>query len=460
MKALKAAVQDKKAIFENLPISQALMTMAVPTVISQLINLVYNIVDAFFIGRMGNPHMAAATSLSWTLVMLNTALSNLYGVGGGILITSLMGLKKDEECRRASAFTIYCSICTAITYSLILVLTLRPLLRFLGASDDTIGFALQYTSLVLVIGSLPTLLSAVLAHLIRSAGYSDKASIGLSGGGLLNIILDPLLMFLVMPEGYEVVGAALATLISNIASCLYLLSAYKETCQYSPLSLGLKDARAASRDSRKQLFSIGVPSAMLTGLFDLANVCVNKLASAHGDLVLAGMGIVMKVERVPTAINLGICHGAVPIIAYNYSSGNRERMKKTINISRIWGLVVSGAAIVLFQIFATPVTEAFLSVRSRAAAETVALAAMFLRIRCFASPFQFINFHTSYSLRAMGNGKATVIHAIVRELVFYIPFMFILDRIFGEVGLAAALIAGEFCGAVFAIWMLKRQMKN
>ncbi len=460
MKVLKAAVQDKEAIFENLPIPQALMTMAVPTVISQLISLIYNIVDAFFIGRMGNPHMAAATSLSWTLVMLNTALSNLYGVGGGSLIARLLGTKEDEESRRASAFTVYCSIGTAMAFSLLLALTLRPLLRFLGASDDTIGFALQYTSLVLVLGSLPALLSAVLAHLIRNAGYSDKASIGLSGGGLLNIILDPLLMFVVLPEGYEVVGAALATLISNIASCIYLLAAYKKACQSSPLSLGLTDARAVSRDSRKRLFSVGISSAAFTGLFDLANICVNILASAHSDFVLAGMGIVMKVERVPTAVNLGICQGAMPIIAYNYSAGNRDRMIKAINISRIWGLSVSCMAIVLFQLFATPVTGAFMNVKSGAAAETVALAALFLRIRCLASPFQFINFHTSYSLRAMGNGKATVIHAVVRELVFYIPFMFILDRIFGEAGLAAALVAGECCGAVFAIWMLKRQMKN
>ena len=458
---IRSATQDKRSLFEEAPIQKALMTMAVPTVISQLINLVYNIVDAYFIGRTGNPYMAAATTLSWTLVMLNTALSNLYGVGGGSLVARLMGAKQDEEAKKASAFTVYCGIATALGYAVLLAVFLRPLLRFLGASEYTIGFAAQYTTIVLIFGSVPTLLSAVLAHLIRNAGYADKASIGLSGGGLLNIILDPLLMFVILPKGYEVIGAALATLISNIASCIYLLIAYRKASGTAALSIRMKDARAVSKGSRKQLFSVGIPSAALTGLFDLANVCVNMLASAHSDFVLAGMGITMKVERIPTAINLGICHGAMPIIAYNYSSGNRERMTKTINTARIWGLAISGTAIVLFQLFAKPVTQVFMNIKAGGAAlETIAFATLFLRIRCIASPFQFLNYHTSYSMQAMGNGKATIIHALVRELIFYIPFMFILDRLFGETGLAAALIAGEGCGALFAIWMLRKTLKK
>ena len=458
---MNSAAQDKRSLFEEAPIRKALMTMAVPTVISQLINLVYNIVDAYFIGRTGNPYMAAATTLSWTLVMLNTALSNLYGVGGGSLVARLMGAKQDGEARKASAFTVYCGIATALGYAALLAVFLKPLLRFLGASEYTIGFAAQYTTIVLIFGSVPTLLSAVLAHLIRNAGYADKASIGLSGGGLLNIVLDPLLMFVILPKGYEVAGAALATLISNIASCAYLLITYRKASGTAALSIRIKDARAVSSESRKQLFSVGIPSAALTGLFDLANVCVNMLASVHSDFVLAGMGITMKVERIPTAINLGICHGAMPIVAYNYSSGNRERMVKTINTARIWGLVISGTAIILFQLFAKPVTQVFMNIKAGGAAlETIAFATLFLRIRCIASPFQFLNYHTSYSMQAMGNGKATIIHAMVRELIFYIPFMFILDRLFGETGLAAALIAGEGCGALFAIWMLRKALKK
>ncbi len=454
---------DKKELFEKTPVPKALAAMAAPTVISQLINLVYNIVDAFFIGRTGNSYMVAATSLTLTLVMMNTALSNLFGVGGGSLAARLMGASQEEECRRVTAFSLYGAVITALTYSLLIGVFLRPVLFFLGASDETITYASQYTLLVIVIGSVFSMLSMTMAHLLRNAGHSGRAGKGLSLGGLVNMGLDPLFMFVLLPKGQEVVGAALATLLSNVVSCAYLAFALKKASATAPLSMKLSDAARTARSSVRQLFSVGIPSVILTGLFDLANVCVNMLAAAHSDMVLAGMGIVMKVERIPTAVNLGICQGAMPIIAYNYSSGNRARMKKTVDTARTWGLIVSGVAIVLFQLFAGQVTELFMSLKGsdpEKALMTVGFAALFLRIRCVASPLQFINYHTSYCMQAMGNGRATMLHAVVRELVFYIPFQFIMNAVWGETGLACALPAGEFCGAVFALWLLKKSLKT
>ena len=460
---MTAKVQNKKALFEEYPIPKALATMAIPTIISQLINLVYNMVDAFFIGRTGNSYMVAATSLTLTLVMMNTALSNLFGVGGGSLVARLMGAGQEGECRRVSAFSVYGAALVALLYSLLIGLFLRPILFFLGASGETITYASQYTTLVIVIGSVFSMLSMTTAHLLRNAGYSSQASMGLSLGGLLNMGLDPLFMFTLLPKGQEVVGAALATLLSNVISCGYLLFRLKKASAIAPLSLNIAEARKVRRDSVRKLFSVGVPSAILTGLFDLANVCVNMLASAHSDMVLAGMGIVMKVERIPTAINLGICQGAMPIIAYNFSSGNHDRMKKTVSTARLWGLLISGVAIVLFQLFAGSVTKLFMSTRGgdpEKALLTIGYATLFLRIRCTASPMQFINYHTSYCMQAMGNGRATMLHAIVRELVFYIPCQFIMNGLWGETGLACALPVGELCGALFALWLLHRNLRR
>jgi Na+-driven multidrug efflux pump len=157
------------------------------------------------------------------------------------------------------------------------------------------------------------------------------------------------------------------------------------------------------------------------------------LAAAHSDQVLAGMGITMKVERIPTAINLGICQGSMPIISYNFASGNRERMDKTINTARLWGLCVSACGILFFQLFAPQVCGLFMDTSSgEAALATVGFATLFMKIRSLASPVQFINYHSSYCMQAMGNGKGTIIHAVVREIGLYIPFMIILDKLFGE----------------------------
>ena len=454
---------DKNELFARMPVGKALYIMAVPTIISQLINVIYNMVDAFFIGRTGNSYMMAATSITLTMVLINVALSNLFGIGGGSLVARMMGAGREDKARQVSAFTAFGGVAVSLLYALLIGLFLDPILRFLGASDATIGYARSYARIVVVLGCLPSILSMVLAHLLRNTGNSRQASIGLSGGGLLNVALDPLFMFVLLPKGQEVTGAAIATTLSNVVACAYLLVAYLRASRSAPLSFSPRLARQVGKENVKAVFAVGVPSAVLLGLFDLANICVNKLAAGHNDLVLAGMGIVMKVERIPNGINVGICQGMLPIVAYNFASGNHERMKEVMRTGRKVGLIVSALCIVLFQLCASPVCRAFLSTRAgdaETALVTVSLAVLFLRLRCLASPAQFLNYHTSYCMQAMGNGRGTLLHAFVRELIFYIPLMVLLDRLFGEVGLAAALPAGETCGAVFALLLLRHFLKK
>ena len=458
-----AVKADKRELFEHMPIPKALAAMAIPTIISQLINLIYNMVDAFFIGRTGDSYMMAAISLTLTMVMMAVAFSNLFGVGGGSLIARLNGAKRYEDVKTVSAFSFYGAVCIACAYSLLMWVFLNPILRFLGASDATITYAKQYTILVVILGNLPNILGATLAHLLRNSGYSKQASLGLSTGNVLNIILDPLFMFVLLPDGYEVVGAALATLLANMCACIYLLCAYRKATQTTSLSMKWEDARGMTRENRKDLFKVGVPSAVLTGLYDLANITVNILASLHSDLVVAAMGIVLKIERVPNAINIGICQGMLPIVAYNYSSGNRERMKKTLQTARVWGILVSLSSIVLIHLCAGWVTGFFLKTTEQnmeTALITIGFAAMFLRIRCLSSPMQLINYHTSCCMQSVGDGAGTMLHAIVRELVCYIPIMILMDYLWGETGLAAALAVGEACSAAFALWMLQRSLKK
>ena len=453
---------DKRTLFAETPAPKALMTLAIPTIISQMINLIYNMVDAFFIGRTGNSYMMAATTVTLTMVMMNVALSNLFGIGGGSLVARRMGAGAPKEARQVSAFSVYAATALALVYSALIGLFLDPILRFLGASEATIDYARSYALIVIVLGSLPSILSLTLAHLLRNAGFSSQASAGLSMGGILNCALDPLFMFVLLPRGQEVTGAAIATALSNLLGCVYLIWAYARATREAPMSFSLREALALDRGNRRALFAVGVPSAILTGLFDLANICVNIIAAAHNDLVLAGMGIVMKVERVPNAVNIGICQGMLPIVAFNFASGNHRRMKEVMRTARFSGLVISFICMIFFEIFADKAAGAFLSTSAgdtATAVATVGYAALFLRIRCLASPVQFINYSTSYSMQAMGNGKGTLLHAFVRELVLYIPLMFLLDRLFGEVGLAAALPVGEACGAAFALWLMNRWLK-
>jgi multidrug efflux pump len=456
---MKEKTASKKEMFETMPVPKAIAAMAVPTVISQLVNLIYNMVDTFYIGMTGDAYKTAAVTLAFTVFMMTISFANLFGIGGGSLMARLTGVGETDAARRVSAFSFYGSIGIALVYSLFIGLMMNPILNLLGASARTIGYARQYVWLVVILGDVPVILSMTCAHLLRNAGYSRQASIGLSGGGILNILLDPLFMFVLLPRGMEVFGAALATLLSNVAACVYLVVVMKRVSASSALSLRWQDAAAIRKDEKRGVFSVGIPSAILTGMFDVANIFLNSLMASHGDLDLAAIGIVMKAERLPNAINVGICQGMLPLIAYNYSAGNWARMNQIIGKVRQYGLIIAGASLLLFEIFASWIVHVFLSTSVGNVAQsmlTIGLAAGFLRFRCLASIPQFLNYSTSFCMQAVGDGRDTLIHAMVRQLVFYIPFMYLLNAWFGVNGLAAALAIGETCSAVFAHVLMER----
>jgi len=460
---MKETSSSKQQLFETMPVPKAIATLAIPTIISQLINLVYNMVDTLYIGMTGDAYKTAAVTLAFTIFMMTISFANLFGMGGGSQIARLMGLGRKEQAKRVSAFSFYGAITMALAYSLFIGLLLDPVLNLLGASSATIGFAKQYVWLVVILGNVPVILSMTCAHLLRNAGYSKQASIGLSSGGILNIILDPIFMFVVLPKGMEVYGAALATLLSNIAACAYLVIIMKRVSADAPLSIRLSDARQITAEERKSLFAVGIPSAVLTGMFDVACIFLNLLMASHGDLELAAIGIVMKAERLPNAINIGLCQGMLPIVAYNYTAGNWDRMNKTIHTARLYGLMIAAVSIVMFLVFAPAIVHIFLSTSVGNIAEstvTIGFAAVFLRLRCVASVPQFLNFSTSFCMQAVGDGRDTLIHAIVRQCGFYIPLMYLLNAFAGVYGLASALVVGESCGAVFAFVLFSRWKKK
>jgi len=469
---------DRKELFEKMPETKAILTLAIPTIISQLISVIYNIADTFYVGRTGNPYMIAGVSLSLPIFLMTISFANLFGIGGGSLISRMMGQRKEDSAKHVSAFAFYGALALSLLYSLLIFAFMEPILLFLGASENTMEFSKQYALYVVVFGTVPIVLSAVESHLLRNTGYSTQASIGLSGGGILNIILDPLFMFIIFPKGQEVLAAAVATLISNVIAFIFLTGTLLKVSKTAPLSISPKHLRGISRDHIRGTFAVGIPSALLPGLFDVANIVMNSSMAAHGDLQLAAMGIVMKVERLPNAINIGISQGMLPLVAYNYSSGNHERMESIIKKARFMGLGTAAVCIVILEVLARPAVSLFLQSSGSAAdavsgtaagaasgamsdaAMTIAFAVTFLRFRAAASPFQFINYHTSFCMQAMGNGKGTLIHAFGRIIVLYIPMMYLLDRIIGANGLAMALPAAEFLADFLALYLLNHWIKN
>lgn len=454
---------QKKELFENMPVPRAIITMAIPTIISQIIILIYNMADTFFIGRTGNSLMVAGMSVCYTIVVLTTAFTNLFGIGGGNLVSRLNGRGEYDKARKFCSMAFWGGLTAAVIYALVILIFMEPFLYALGASANTIGYAKQYTTIVVVAGAIPNVMSVVLAQLLRTVGYSKQASYGLSGGGILNIILDPLFMFVIFPAGNEIAGAAVATLLSNTLSCLFLLWMFFRVSKKATLSADPRRLREMSSKDAGLLLKTGFPSALLFALFDVSNMFLFSIMSKHGDLAVAAIGIVIKIERIPNQIGIGIAQSLSPLVAYNLGSGNLPRMKKFISTGRIYGIVMTLCCILIYQLFAGPFCGFFMSTRVgdvEKSLATIALATVFLRFRCCASPMMYLNYHSSYCLQAMGGVKGAVIHTIIRIIVVTIPLMFLMDHLWGAYGLSASLVAAETISAVVAVLILQKHINK
>ena len=441
---------DKTELFESTPVNRALLTMAIPCVVSQLITLLYNLADTFFIGSTNDPYKVAAASVVAILFFMLNALANLFGVGGGSLLSRLLGQKRDQDAKRVGAFSIYGSLVIAAVYSLCCFIFTEPLARLLGASNNTIGYASSYVFLVVVVGGVPSTVAFTMSHLLRSAGYSKESGFGLALGGISNIILDPLFMFVLLPSGYEVTGAAVATMLSNVITLLYYLYVYARLRGVSPLSLSPSLARI-ELPLVFEILAIGLPSALTALLANITAIVKNNLTAGYGDIEIAAYGLVMKADMLPLNIGMGLCQGMMPLVAYNYASGNYQRMKSITRAAQIWGMISACFFIVLYEFFSTGIIWIF--IRDEA---TIAYGSAFLRIACLATPFMISNFQKIYCLQAMGKGKESLILGVFRQGLFAIPTLFIMNSLVGLYGVVSAQLISDGLTFIIATILYRR----
>ena len=420
-----------------MPVPDAVRTMALPTIISQLIVLIYNMADTFYLGRTNNPFMVAGVSLILPVFNICLSLAGLSGIGGGALVSRLLGAGEHKEAEKVSAFSICLAAGTTAVFSAGMMLFMNPLLHLLGASGNTLTFAAQYAFCVIVLGGIPTVLSNVMANLLRSVGESGKAGFGIALGGILNIFLDPLFMFLLLPKGYEVLGVGVATLLSNCCACLYFALTIARLGAKTVLRFRLTNGLPRMENVRS-VFTVGIPSSIATLLFDVDYIVIDKLMSGYGDLALAAVGIVLKVERLPLNVGIGICQGMMPLIAYNHASGNHKRMFRVIRFSLVTGLVVGAFSVAMYEIMAGGIIRLFI-----ADPETVRLGTDFLRIRSLATPLMFMSFFTVYTFQGFGRGERALFLGIMRWAAFNIPMLFILNHFVGMYGIVWSQVTAD-----------------
>ena len=439
------AAGDKTAVFETMPVERALGVMALPTIMSQVVSILYNLADTWFIGRTNNPYMIGASSLVLILFLTLVALANLFGAGGGSLMARQMGKGDLESARKTASYSIAMSAIVALAFSLLCLALMDPLLHLLGASENTLEFARQYMLFAVVLGGVPTVLSCAMPMILRNTGYAKEAGIGVALGGIVNIVLDPLFMFCLLPDGYQVLGAGIATMLSNVISLAYFVFVFWRVRDTTVLELPRR-LEHLDAQSRASIYSVGVPAALVLLLFNSLGVVLNRLAVSYGDVTLAAVGIVMKLERMPQNIGVGICLGMVPLVAYNFARGNLGRMDGFFKSARLALLVVGLTSTAAYFLFAEPIVGLFIR-----DAETVRLGTAFLKARSLSLPFMLIGFEIVHYMQAVGQGRYSLILTVLRHLVLSIPIMVGMNALFGLDGLIWSQTVADVVNAALAV---------
>lgn len=414
----------EKELFEELPVPKAVAALAIPTIISQVVTMIYNLADTFFVGQIGNPYMVAAVSLVSPWFNLLTAIGNLFGLGAGSLISRMMGQNNHRDIKHVSAFGIWGGAAATLVFSVLTFLFREPLLTFLGASQDTYGYAESYLNYVVVLGGVPTMLSLTMGHLLRSEGHARWASTGMMFGGILNVVLDPVLIF-----GFhlDVAGAAIATAFSNGASVIFFVIIYLRLGKKSSVSL---HPRHFTFRFIRPIFSVGLASALATTLGNASNMVIVKLAAGYGDIPVAAYGIVKRIDQFPLNVSMGLCQGFMPLVGYNYAAKNYKRMREVSFFSWKTAAAMSACFIVCFAVFSHPILHLFIP-----ETETSTLGASFLRIACLSVPFTTVNFLISYTLQAMGKGAQSAVLTFSRQGLLNIPLLILMDLTVGLYGM-------------------------
>lgn len=423
----EAFLVDKRInIFEKMPVWKAVLSLAIPSILSMLVTMIYNLADTFYIGQTGDPDQVAAVTIAFAGFMVLNALGNLFGIGGGSLISRLLGEKKDSDAKSVSVYSIVGGIVTSALYSVFLLFFMDPVIKLLGGTDLTAGYAYDYLYWTVVIGGVPTSLGIVMGHLLRSEGRAKLSSVGIALGGFLNIILDPIFIFTL---DMNVAGAALATMISNGIALLYYILVFYLIRKKSVLSLNPKHFKMTMKTT-VQVFAVGLPAATATVLAIVANSALFNLFSNYGSVPVAAMGIVKKIDSIPFNIAMGLAQGILPLVAYNYAAKNFDRMKAISSFSWIVAAGFAVLSIVVFELFPSALMRLFIPDE-----ETISTGIRFLRVACLGMPSMVLFFLMNTTFQAMGKGVQSLVLVFCRQLFFNLPLLFLLNHFIGMDGL-------------------------
>lgn len=435
-------------VFHNAPVSQAVLKNAIPAMAAMLMVLVYNLADTFFIGQTHDALQVAAVSLATPVFLLFMAVGTVFGIGGTSVISRAMGEKKYEYAKKVCSFCMWSCIIVGIIMSALFWIFMNQILTWVGASADTWNMAKSYLTIVTCSGPF-VLISNCYSNVIRAEGESGKAMMGQLIGNLLNVVLDPIM---ILGFGWNIEGAAIATVIGNIAGAGYYILYFLRG--KSALSIKLKDFTVKEGVCRSVLV-IGIPASLGSLLMSVSQIIINSQMAGYGDMALAGMGVAMKVVMITGMVSMGLGQGIQPLLGYCVGAGLWERFKKVLKFSLSFAFALSIVMTAICYLFTNQIVSAFLTDM-----DAFDYAVQFARILLTTSSLFGVFYVLINALQAMGAASASLVINLSRQGIIYIPALFILKAAFGITGLAWAQPVADLLSLVLAAILYVLTMKK
>lgn len=434
--------------FSSMRVPEAVLRNALPAMASMLMVLVYNLADTFFIGQTHNALMVAAVSLATPIFLLFMAVGTVFGIGGTSVISRSMGKGNKEYSKKVSSFCMWSCVATGILMSLLLWIFMDQILKLIGASQDTWDMAKTYLEIVIISGPF-VLIGNCFSNVLRAEGQSNKAMMGMLIGNLLNVVLDPIM---ILGFGWNIAGAAIATVIGNIIGAGYYLVYFLRG--ESMLSIRIKDF-ALKDGVCSGVLAIGVPSSLGSVLMSVSSILMNSRIADYGDMAIAGIGVAMKVTMMTGMVCIGLGQGVQPLLGYCVGANKWKRYRKIMRFSTAFAFVLSIIMTAVCYLFTDQIVRAFVT-NPKAYDYGVTFSHILLTTSVlFGVYYVLIN-----ALQAMGAATPSLIINVSRQGLIYIPALYLLGAIFGIMGLIWAQPVADVLSILLAIWLYTSKIKK
>lgn len=449
-----AQANSKSYLFESMPIPKAVMELSIPMVVTSMVMVVYNLADTFFVGMLNDPLQNAAVTLVYPVMLAFNAVNNLFGVGTSSMMSRSLGRGDHDLVRTCSAFGFYGAVFSGLLFALMCTLFKNPLMHLLGTDSATWEATSQYMFWTVSCGAMPAILNVVQGQMVRSEGAAFHASIGTMSGCILNILLDPIF---ILPWGLNMgaAGAGLATFLSNCVACGYFFVLARVKRGKTFVCLDIRRLKFVTKEVAFGIFGVGIPASIQNLLNVLGSTILNNFTAVYGAAAVAAMGVSHKINMLPMQIALGFSQGVMPLVSYNYASGNRKRMKNSVLFAMGILLPAMVVVTVAYWFCAPGLIHLFMD-----NPEIIAYGSRFLRGMCLGMVFLCTDFMAVGVFASLGLGKYSLLFAVLRKVVLEIPLLFVLNWAFPLYGLAYAQCITEAILAAAAVVMLAKIFKQ